>query len=692
MTDLPRAAIDHAPLLAAIRDGGHATMRALASAGGLPNDNHLAKYLRVLEAEGLVERGPTGDGFPQATELAARALHAIAVFDGSMAPPAGYLALRADQLRESPLNARQVFSQEEIDALGETMASHTLQQPIKAQPAGPDGVHEIDAGARRLRAWRRNIERGLWPADHLEIVKVEALGETERLEVNLIENVQRVELNHVELAQACDRLVKAGRSNRQIATLMGSTIERVQQHLRILALAPDQLAKMSLPRDHKDFLSLHSALGLLRPAKEVPALELTAKLAVTLAEIAHAGEVSPATADVSEPGYTRMARAPTGGPISTLLERKLLSYRLGAGETAGNVYLKVLVHSTDAGKWLEQVGFEVGQPLGPTRIACLLKLRSAVVGEMLAASLHAQGRYVTEDLNLPAPEARTSWAERSSADQAAAIASGRDAPAETLQASPAPAAPASPPTPQLATDGIRLTATDRRIIIELAHAIRMVGVSTQGGLNGCDVDPGYDRQPNVSALVMEHRMLQFVPGPAGRIVATLSPTAQHWFNDQGYPRDAKGPQVTDADLYDIRMEELGEDRTNAVRPGQYVTPWLNLNAPAETPAAEPEAPRPTFQSPLYQQIKAAQADDDDDDEDAAEEPSPVWDLADKTVRQLCFADWDGFRKALIALEAASGNPLGELRSSFHRAGIDFRALERRIAKDSPEYYRANWAA
>lgn len=188
--------------------------------------------------------------------------------------------LRHDQIVPDPENARETFDPEELQKLADTLFSHGMKQKPSVMPEGKAGKHQLTMGERRWRAWGMNIEQGRWPADHVEPCWIdEAPDEEQRIEGGLIENLQRADLNHVEIGKAFEALAtRYGRKNRQIADRLGRSAEFVQQHRRIM-----QLTDTDLERVRSGDLSFHDALRQLAKPKEKP-IPPTALLA--LAEIA----------------------------------------------------------------------------------------------------------------------------------------------------------------------------------------------------------------------------------------------------------------------------------------------------------------------------------------------------------------------------------------------------------------------
>ncbi|HEY2511041.1 MAG TPA: ParB/RepB/Spo0J family partition protein [Polyangiaceae bacterium] len=126
---------------------------------------------------------------------------------------------------------RQHFDAQALEDLAQSIREHGLLEPIVVRRAAP-GVDrfEIIAGERR---WRACQKAGLRDA----MVVVKDVSPANAFELALIENVQREDLNPVELAEALDRLVKEhGYTQDSLATRLGKDRSTVANSLRLLKL------------------------------------------------------------------------------------------------------------------------------------------------------------------------------------------------------------------------------------------------------------------------------------------------------------------------------------------------------------------------------------------------------------------------------------------------------------------------
>lgn len=133
------------------------------------------------------------------------------------------------QLRPSPFQPRQKVDEAGIAELADSIARKGVIQPIVARPV--EGGYEIVAGERRFRAARR---AGLTSIPTL----VRELTDQETLEIAIIENLQREDLNAMEEARAFKLLLDFGMSQERVAESVGKSRSAVANSLRLLTLPP----------------------------------------------------------------------------------------------------------------------------------------------------------------------------------------------------------------------------------------------------------------------------------------------------------------------------------------------------------------------------------------------------------------------------------------------------------------------
>ena len=133
-------------------------------------------------------------------------------------------------IRANPRNPRKQFSEAELDDLAASVGQRGIIQPIVVRSRGAD-AYEIIAGERRWRAAQR---AGL---HEVPIVVIEA-SDGEALELAIIENVQRTDLNAIEEASGYQALVNEfGHSHDEVAKIVGKSRSHVANTMRLLNLS-----------------------------------------------------------------------------------------------------------------------------------------------------------------------------------------------------------------------------------------------------------------------------------------------------------------------------------------------------------------------------------------------------------------------------------------------------------------------
>jgi len=142
----------------------------------------------------------------------------------------GVMELPLEELEPGPLQPRRQFDPEALSELAQSIREHGVVQPIIAQ-LGHNQRYEIICGERR---WRAAREAGL---KKIPVILREATS-TERLQLALIENVHRQDLNPIEEAQAYQRLIREfGLSQEAVAQKVGKNRASVANYLRLLKLS-----------------------------------------------------------------------------------------------------------------------------------------------------------------------------------------------------------------------------------------------------------------------------------------------------------------------------------------------------------------------------------------------------------------------------------------------------------------------
>jgi ParB family transcriptional regulator, chromosome partitioning protein len=138
-------------------------------------------------------------------------------------------------IQPNPTQPRKRFDEKSIDALARSMADAGVIQPLIVRPLD-DGRYELIVGERRWRA-----------AQHAGLETVPALirneDELQRLQIALIENISREDLNPVEQARACAALVdELGVSKEELGRRLGRSRVAISNLIRLLDLPDEALA------------------------------------------------------------------------------------------------------------------------------------------------------------------------------------------------------------------------------------------------------------------------------------------------------------------------------------------------------------------------------------------------------------------------------------------------------------------
>jgi ParB family chromosome partitioning protein len=211
---------------------------------------------------------------------------------------------------------RQTFSNEGIEELAESIRQNGILQPLLVRPCGEG--YELIAGERRLRAAR---QIGLEQVP----VSVRNVGDAEMLEMALIENIQRENLNPIEEALAYRQLMDVFQlSQEDIATRVSKDRSTIANTLRLLQL-PDEIRaeieRGNLSAGHaRALVSLGSEQSRLELARHVIARRLSVRETERLARTRATREV-----DVEQRHVENTLTAALGTKV------RILSSRGGAG-------------------------------------------------------------------------------------------------------------------------------------------------------------------------------------------------------------------------------------------------------------------------------------------------------------------------------------------------------------------------
>lgn len=194
-------------------------------------------------------------------------------------PSGGIQTLPLHKIEPNPLQPRKNFLPEELDALADSISVHGVIQPLTVRPV-EGGRYQIIAGERR---WRAARQAGL---SQVPVVIMDA-DDKKSMELALIENLQRQDLNPVEEALGYQALMEQhGMTQELVAERVGKSRSAVANALRLLSLPEsvlEQVADGTLSAGHaKAILSLKSKALCETAAQKIIALHLSVRQAETL--------------------------------------------------------------------------------------------------------------------------------------------------------------------------------------------------------------------------------------------------------------------------------------------------------------------------------------------------------------------------------------------------------------------------
>ena len=165
----------------------------------------------------------------------------LAALIGDMASVEGVRVTESSGVKRLPVeliianraNPRRTFDNDQLEELTNSIREKGVMQPLLVRPSEDPNVFEIIAGERRWRAAQR---AGL----HDVPVIVREVGDKEALELAIIENVQRADLNPLEEAMGYNQLIEQFEYTQQdLAQVIGKSRSHVANTLRLLRLPED---------------------------------------------------------------------------------------------------------------------------------------------------------------------------------------------------------------------------------------------------------------------------------------------------------------------------------------------------------------------------------------------------------------------------------------------------------------------
>lgn len=138
--------------------------------------------------------------------------------------------IRVESIEVNPNQPRTVFDEEALRELAESIKTYGLIQPITVRPIA-NGKYQLISGERRLRACKM---AGLQEVP----AYVRTIDDLQSIQMALVENIQREDLNALEIALSYQRLIEeCGFSQEEISTKVGKNRSTITNYLRLLKLS-----------------------------------------------------------------------------------------------------------------------------------------------------------------------------------------------------------------------------------------------------------------------------------------------------------------------------------------------------------------------------------------------------------------------------------------------------------------------
>jgi len=225
-----------------------------------------------------------------------------ALIPDALAASAETSEIKLDLIKPNPFQPRRTFNDEKLNELASSIKEHGVLQAVVVSPGGEDDHYILVAGERRCRAAR------LAGLDTVPAV-VKAIDKSTMLEIALIENLQREDLNPVEEAHAYKKLMKDfGYKQDELASRIGRSRPSIANSIRLLAL-PDSilssLAKGELTQGQvRPLLAISDPEKQCAAARQITTEGLSSREAekmVTAINATKKGEKETATETVLDP-------------------------------------------------------------------------------------------------------------------------------------------------------------------------------------------------------------------------------------------------------------------------------------------------------------------------------------------------------------------------------------------------------
>lgn len=196
------------------------------------------------------------------------------MLENDMSSDASTSTLSINEIIPNKEQPRKTFDEDSLAELADSIRQHGILQPLLVRPLVTGG-YQLVAGERRYRASRM--------AELKEVpVVIKELSDTEAMELAIIENLQREDLNPIEEAEGLQQLIdKCGFTQEEVATSVGKSRPAIANSLRLLRL-PSEVRDMTkageISAGHaRALLGFDNQPMMLEAAKKIVSDKLTVR-------------------------------------------------------------------------------------------------------------------------------------------------------------------------------------------------------------------------------------------------------------------------------------------------------------------------------------------------------------------------------------------------------------------------------
>lgn len=241
-----------------------------------------------------------------------------------------FRAVALEQIAPNPMQPRQAFADDKLQELAQSLKTNGVMQPLVVRKNGSG--YTIVAGERRYRAAR------IAGLEQIPVIVVDDIDDTRMLELALVENIHRQDLNPLELAEAYRRLLdECGLTQAELAGRVGKSRVSVTNHLRLLSL-PDSIKR--LVAENK--LSEGHARAILAIDNEAQMLEMADRIVSSEMSVR---EVERAASSKRKRRLVPKRTSPAVSEMENYLKRLLgTSVRVSPGLKRGKIEIEFYGH------------------------------------------------------------------------------------------------------------------------------------------------------------------------------------------------------------------------------------------------------------------------------------------------------------------------------------------------------------